>query len=157
MVRDYGDLLRGDPCYAAKAARVSALARDPCQVLMQEDLDPIRAATDVRPRIAFHSPCTLQNALKLAGVTETLLQALGFNLVAVQDPHLCCGSAGTYSILQGSLSRRLLAEKVKHLEALRPTLIATANIGCYQHLRQKARVPVKHWIELLDPGTAPAA
>jgi len=157
MVRDYGDLLRGDPHYAAKAARLSALARDPCQVLMQEDCAAIRAATDARVPIAFHAPCTLQNALKLAGVTETLLQALGFNLVPVQDPHLCCGSAGTYSILQGLLSRRLLAEKVKHLEAHSPALIATANIGCYQHLKQKTRVPVKHWIELLDPGAAPMA
>ena len=103
-----------------------------------------------RISIAFQSPCTLQHGQKLAGVVESILQRLGFDLTPVADGHLCCGSAGTYSVLQPELSGQLLENKLSSLEAGKPELIATANIGCQLHLETKANLPVKHWIELID-------
>ena len=103
-------------------------------------------------RVAFHSPCTLQHGQKLPGVVEGILERAGFELSAVSDAHLCCGSAGTYSILQPELSRELLSRKIGNLEAGRPEAIATANIGCFAHLATASSVPVRHWIQLLDPG-----
>jgi glycolate oxidase iron-sulfur subunit len=147
-VKDYGHLLRDDPEYADKAARVSALARDISEVLMKENVTGLQQPAT--RRIAFHSPCSLQHGQKLGGVTESLLRKLGFQLTYVHNAHLCCGSAGTYSLLQRALSRRLLGDKVKALEADRPDLIATVNIGCLHFLREEAHVPVRHWIELLD-------
>jgi glycolate oxidase iron-sulfur subunit len=148
MVKEYGLVLKHDPAYAAKAARVSALARDIGEILAAEDWGALRPVTP--RRIAFHSPCTLQHGQKLDGLVEGLLTGLGFELVPVADVHLCCGSAGTYSILQPELSARLLANKLRALEAGNPELIATANIGCLHHLQTQARVPLQHWIELLD-------
>ena len=150
MVKDYGYLLRRDAQYAARAARVSAIARDISEVLAAEDLARLKSLLRSPPRIAFHSPCTLQHGQRLAGLTESLLQRLGFHLTKVENSHLCCGSAGTYSLLQRSLSRRLLLDKIEALEKDGPALIATANIGCYQFLQEAAHVPVRHWIELLD-------
>ena len=103
-----------------------------------------------RARIAFHSPCTLQHGQRLNGIVESLLAQLGYELVPVADSHLCCGSAGTYSILQPDLSRRLLANKITALTAAAPSVILTANIGCQSHLQTATEVPVKHWIEALD-------
>ncbi len=148
-VKDYGHLLRDDPDYAAKAARVATLTRDLGEVLMQEDLAVLRVSTRPGQRIAFQAPCTLQHGQKLGGVVEGLLRDLGFTLVPVAESHLCCGSAGTYSILQRDLSQQLRRRKLGHLEADRPELIATANIGCLAHLASHATVPVRHWIELL--------
>jgi glycolate oxidase iron-sulfur subunit len=150
MVKDYGYLFRHDTRYAARAARVSAIARDISEVLAAEDLSRLKSLLRSPPRMAFHSPCTLQHGQKLAGLTESLLQRLGFHLTQVENSHLCCGSAGTYSLLQRSLSRRLLLDKIEALEKDGPALIATANIGCYQFLQEEAHVPVRHWIELLD-------
>jgi glycolate oxidase iron-sulfur subunit len=147
VVKDYVMHLRDDPAYAQKAARVSALARDLCEILAEEDLSKL-----VRPAakcIAFHAPCTLQHGQKLSGKVEELLLRLGFTLTPIPNAHLCCGSAGTYSILQSELSQRLLADKLNALHSGAPTVIATANIGCQLHLATQARVPVKHWIELL--------
>ena len=150
-VKEYAELLEDDPAYAGKAARVSSLARDLSEVVAAEDLSVL--ATDPRSRrIAFHSPCTLQHGQKLGGVVEGILERAGFELAAVSDAHLCCGSAGTYSILQPDLSRALLGRKIVSLEAQRPEAIATANIGCLAHLATAASVPVRHWIQLLDPG-----
>ena len=115
-----------------------------------EDLDVLAVAARRLPEVAFHSPCTLQHGQRLAGVVEGLLERTGFTLTPVPDAHLCCGSAGTYSILQAELSQRLLRDKLKALEADGPELIATANIGCQLHLASQAGRPVKHWIELLD-------
>ena len=100
-------------------------------------------------RIAFHSPCTLQHGQQLGGVVESLLTRLGFKLVMVKDAHLCCGSAGTYSIFQPELSEQLLGNKLNALQDKQPELISTANIGCLLHLQQAADVPVKHWLELI--------
>jgi glycolate oxidase iron-sulfur subunit len=148
VIKEYGHLLRQDARYADKAARVSALTRDIGEVLAEADLSPLT----VRPRkIAFHSPCTLQHGQKLAGVVERVLLKLGCELTPVANAHLCCGSAGTYSILQKGLSQRLLANKLEALQSGHPELIATANIGCLAHLQSRAEIPVHHWIELLDP------
>lgn len=155
MLKEYGDLLRDDPDYAGKAARVAALARDPCEVLDGEDLDPLAARS--RPRVAFQSPCTLQHGQRLKGVTEALLARLGFTLTDVPDAQLCCGSAGTYSILKQRLARALREQKLRALLKENPDVIATANIGCLLHLQQATDRPVRHWIELLDTDSAEAA
>jgi glycolate oxidase iron-sulfur subunit len=148
-VKDYARLLHDDPAYAAKAARVSALTRDLSEILAVEDLSALRPA---RPgmTIAFQSPCSLQHGQKLAGVVEKILRDAGFTLAPVPEAHLCCGSAGTYSLLQRELSRRLLARKLGNLLSGTPACIATANIGCLAHLSTGTDVPVRHWIELLD-------
>jgi glycolate oxidase iron-sulfur subunit len=101
-------------------------------------------------KVAFHSPCTLQHGMRIRGQVEDILQALGYTLTPVADPHLCCGSAGTYSILQPELAGQLRDNKLAALEAGHPKVIATANIGCLTHLASASRRPVRHWIELLD-------
>lgn len=149
FVRDYGQLLRNDPAYAAKAEHVAQLTRDISEVVAQEDLSALKATVQPR-KIAFHAPCTLQHGLRLDRLTENLLTQLGFDLSPVSDPHLCCGSAGTYSLLQRDLSAQLLNQKVTALEFGKPEVIATANIGCLAHLQSGTQTPVRHWIELLD-------
>lgn len=148
MIKDYGELLRNDAVYAAKAARVSALFRDLSEVIAQETTQ-LRFATSGQ-RVAFHSPCTLQHGLKIRGSVEKILTRAGFILSPVADAHLCCGSAGTYSIFQPELSEQLKTNKLRALQAGAPTVIASANIGCLMHLQSGAEVPVRHWIELLD-------
>jgi glycolate dehydrogenase iron-sulfur subunit len=149
MVKDYGALLCQDPAYAEKAARVSDLARDAAELLAGLDLSALGQPGQGR-RIAFHAPCTLQHGQKVSGVTESILTRLGFALTPVPDSHLCCGSAGTYSITQPALSKGLRANKVAALESGGPELIATANIGCQLHLKAGTDLPVVHWLELLD-------
>ncbi|MBK1620559.1 glycolate oxidase iron-sulfur subunit [Lamprobacter modestohalophilus] len=153
VVKDYGWHLRDDAAYAKKAARVSALARDLSELLSAEDLArlPSPFARDVPRRIAFHPPCTLQHGQRLMGRVEALLRGVGFELTPVRDAHSCCGSAGTYSILQAELSKRLQADRLDALQAGAPALIATANVGCQTHLAAAADRPVLHWIELFDP------
>ncbi len=147
-VKEYGRLLADDPDYAGKARKISTLARDPAEILAGEDLTGLKV---IRPtRVAFQSPCTLQHGLRLKGVVESILQELGFELTPVTDSHLCCGSAGTYSILQAGLARQLRNNKVTALEAGDPDIIASANIGCMLHLAPVTRQPVQHWLELLD-------
>lgn len=148
-IKEYGRLLADDARYAQKAARVAALCRDISEVLAGEDMSLLAPRPHTPRRIAFQSPCTLQHGQRLNGVVEGLLTRAGFELTPVTDAHLCCGSAGTYSILQGKLARRLRANKLTALETPGPALIATANIGCLMHLQAAASVPVKHWIELL--------
>jgi glycolate oxidase iron-sulfur subunit len=151
MVADYGHLLRDDPAYARKAERIAALARDVSQVVAAER-ESLAAAAKGKPpeKVAFHSPCSLQHGLKIRGVVESILGDAGFQLTHVHDAHLCCGSAGTYSILQPELSHQLLRNKVRSLESGRPARIATANIGCLAHIQSGTPTPVRHWIELLD-------
>ena len=150
MVKEYAELLADDPLYAHKASRVSQLARDLSEVIAGEDLSALGHNTEVSRRVAFHSPCTLQHAQGIRGTVESILEARGHRLTRVQDPHLCCGSAGTYSILQPTLSERLRENKLAALVADEPELIATANIGCLLQLRTASDVPVVHWITLLD-------
>jgi len=151
-VGEYGHLLRDDPLYAAKAARVSALTLDLSEVVAAE-MPALRQALAAAPssglRTAFHSPCTLQHGQRLRGVVEPLLIAAGFELSAVAEPHLCCGSAGTYSILQPRYSVRLRRRKIAALTLAAPNVIATANIGCFAQLQSGTALPVRHWIELL--------
>jgi glycolate dehydrogenase iron-sulfur subunit len=154
LVKEYGRLLAEDSVYAEKAARVSALARDLSEVVTQEPLDERLRPNAGARKIAFHSPCTLQHAQKLDGVVEDLLARAGFELTAVAGKHLCCGSAGTYSLLQPALARELRDNKLEALQAGEPEVIATANIGCLMHLAGTSRIPVRHWIELLEPCLA---
>lgn len=154
FVKDYGHLLRHDSEYAEKAARVSALSKDLVEVLRDEPLQELGIKSDLR--LAFHCPCTLQHAQKLGGEVERVLTRLGFNLTAVPDGHLCCGSAGTYSITQPELSRQLRDNRMNALESGKPNVIATANIGCQTHLSGANRTPVRHWIELIDQALNPA-
>lgn len=158
MVKDYGWLLRGDAAYADKAARVSAATQDLSEILVGEaaalkSLAP-RASRLTRKRIAYHPPCTLQHGQKLAGGVEALLSDAGFELTPVAEKHLCCGSAGTYSILQPEIANQLKARKLGHLQAGGPEQIATANIGCLAHLQSGSPIPVRHWVELLDEALA---
>jgi glycolate oxidase iron-sulfur subunit len=151
-VQDYGRLLADDPAYAERAARVSELAIDLSALLEQEPLEDLfRNCPDPGP-VAFHAPCTLQHGLKRAGRVEALLRRGGFELTGVADAHLCCGSAGSYSLLQRSLSEQLKAAKIENLERGGPAILATANIGCLMHLQSGTSLPVRHWIQLLDPA-----
>jgi glycolate oxidase iron-sulfur subunit len=154
MVQDYGHALQRDPDYAQKAKRVSELACDISDVITAEKVKLLPRLTPnasrLTQKIAFHAPCTLQHGLKKKGTVEALLTQLGFELTPVTDAHLCCGSAGTYSILQPELSQRLRANKIAALEAGAPAAICTANIGCQSHLQSATQLPVRHWIEALD-------
>jgi glycolate oxidase iron-sulfur subunit len=158
FVKDYGHLLQHDPAYRDKAARVAALTLDLSEVLAQER-DKLLALLSGRPvirsKLAFHSPCTLQHGQKIRGVVEEILAAAGFELTPVAESHLCCGSAGTYSILQPELSRQLRARKLKALQAGGAPAIATANIGCLAHLQSGTDTPVSHWVQLLDQRLGP--
>jgi len=154
-VKEYGHLLHHDPAYADKARRISELAKDISEVIANESaklksLIPHPSALIPRQRIAFHAPCSLQHGLKLQGKVETLLAELGYSLTDVPEAHLCCGSAGTYSILQPELSQQLLDNKIAALTGGMPSAILTANIGCQVHLQGATSLPVRHWIEALD-------
>ena len=153
-VKEYGELFRHDPAYAGKAARIAELTRDASEVIAAEQVrlvELLRAASaGVTQRVAFHSPCTLQHGQKIRGVVESLLSAAGYELSPVADPHLCCGSAGTYSISQPELSKQLRDNKLAALGAGSPAVFVTANVGCQTHLQSGSATPVRHWIELID-------
>ena len=155
-VKEYGHLLKDDPAYADKAAHISALARD-----LSEWLPELATALQGRVNppagmLAFHPPCTLQHGQKLRGGVEAHLGALGFQVqVARTEAHLCCGSAGTYSVLQPELAYPLRDRKLGHLQALVPEAILSANIGCITHLQSGTATPVKHWVEVLDAALLP--
>ena len=167
-VKDYGHALAHDPEYADKAARVSALTRDVSELL--DDLMPALLAhwSGVRQRrgvdsprhasgtpLVFHPPCTLQHGQQLRGGVETAMNELGFDVrIAVDEAHLCCGSAGTYSVLQPELANALRDRKLAHLDELAPSAIVSANIGCIQHLQSGTTTPVRHWVEVLDEALA---
>ena len=145
-VKEYGHLLAQDPAYRDKAARVAAMTRDLAEVIEAEHL-PAGAQLG---RLAFQSPCTLQHGQQIRGRVEALLSRAGFELTAVNDAHLCCGSAVTYSLLQPEIYTELRGRKLAALHEGRPGAIATANIGCLSHLQCGTATPVRHWIELLD-------
>lgn len=153
MVKDYGHLLRNDPAYAERAARVSALTRDVAEILPEfaDDLHRLAGAVprDGR-RVAWHPPCTLQHGQQVRGKVEALLTGLGIEVKLCADSHLCCGSAGTYSVLQPELSYRLRDDKLAKLAATEPESIVTGNIGCITHLQSGTETPVMHWVELVD-------
>jgi glycolate oxidase iron-sulfur subunit len=159
-VKDYGHALAHDPAYADKAGRIAALTRDLSELLA--DLVPAlkprmtrgpgAAPGGARPtRLAFHPPCTLQHGQQLRGGVEAGLRALGFEVqLAAADSHLCCGSAGTYSVLQPTLATQLRDRKLEQLDGVGPQAIVSANIGCIQHLQTGTTTPVRHWVEVLD-------
>ena len=151
MLRDYAHHLSDDPAYRDKAAQISRRSRDITEVLAQADLSRLRPAHVRRP-IAFHAPCTLQHGLRLGELTRDILRRCGHELLPVTDEHLCCGAAGAYHILQPHLARQLRNGKLAALQAANPACIATANIGCLLHLEEDAKVPVRHWLELLGSG-----
>ncbi len=146
FIKEYGRHLSEDPTYREKAARIAAATKDIAEIIPRQAIGDFKRP-DIN-KIAYHSPCTLQHGQHLGGKVEALLSHAGFELVSVRDSHLCCGSAGTYSILQPNLSQQLLRDKLDHLQAHSPELIATANVGCQLHLATHAKVPVVHWIEL---------
>lgn len=148
FVKDYGHLLADDPIYAERAAEVSRRALDLVEVLRSEPLEQLTVQSE--QRLAFHCPCTLQHGQRLGGAVEQVLTRLGFHLTPVADAHLCCGSAGTYSVTQPELAQQLRDQKLKALEAGDPEFIVTANIGCQTHLASAGRTPVRHWIEVVD-------
>jgi glycolate oxidase iron-sulfur subunit len=154
MVKDYAHLLQDDPAYVQKAQRIVEATRD-----LAEYLPPLlprllarkpASLPDALRRIAFHPPCTLQHGQQIRGVVESMLAAFGAQLLPVADAHLCCGSAGTYSILQPALSARLRERKLENLQRERPAMILSANIGCLSQLEGAAQTPVRHWIEWVD-------
>ncbi len=151
-VKEYGHLLAQDPSYAHKAARISALTRDLGEVVAGHAaaLEQRLAKAGARGRVAVHSPCSLQHGQGVRNVVEGLLARAGYELTPVHDAHLCCGSAGTYSILQPELSHELLERKLAALHSGLPEIVATANIGCLAHLQAGTETPVRHWIELLE-------
>lgn len=148
-VKDYGRLMEDDLEYAEKARRVSLLAKDISEVVAEMDVSALKNMDNNPTRVTFHAPCSLQHGLKINGVVENILSGLGYELVPVEDPHLCCGSAGAYSLLQSEISDRLLFNKISALQRGKPNFIASANIGCIVHLQREASVPVMHWVELL--------
>ena len=149
MVKDYGHALKDDPAYADKAARISELTLDLSEILSRENLDAfVHVGKGIR--VAYHSSCTLQHGQKLAGTVESILRRCGYELTPVADSHLCCGAAGSYTLLQPALSGQLLKNKLDALQQGKPEVIASANVGCQMHLAGASDVPVKHWIELLE-------
>lgn len=150
-VREYGHHLQHDAVYAQKAARISELTRDLSELLPElvpELQERVRPPAGV---LAYHPPCTLQHGQKLRGGVESQLRRLGFDVqVAVNESHLCCGSAGTYSVLHPDIATQLRDRKLGHLDALQPSAVLSANIGCITHLQSGTQLPVRHWVEVLD-------
>ena len=149
QVRDYGRLLAGDPAYATRAAHIATLTQDLSEWLREHGRWPT-ANGAVPVAVAFHAPCTLQHGQQLTGVVEPILEALGARLVPVRDPQQCCGSAGSFSLLQPAIATALRDRKLAALTARVPEVILSANVGCIAHLGSAAAVPVRHWIEWVD-------
>ena len=155
MLKDYGHLLHDDPLYAERGARIAGMVRDLAELIAPSCATLAALCGELEPtRIAFHPPCTLQHTQKIRGVVEPLLTRLGATLVPVAESHLCCGAAGTYSILQPELSQRLRKRKLDNLRRGEPELILSANIGCLVHLETGTDVPLRHWIEWIDAAIA---
>jgi len=154
-VKEYGHLLEQDPVYAQKAKRISELTRDLSELLpsFEEELKQ-KLRGKVAKRVAWHPPCTLQHGQKIRGKVEDVLRGIGVDVQLCADSHLCCGSAGTYSVLHPDIAYALRDQKVANLEATKPDMIVSANIGCITHLQSGTATPVAHWIELVDSALA---
>jgi glycolate oxidase iron-sulfur subunit len=148
-LKDYAYYLRYDSRYAEKAAKIANLSKDIAEIIAQENYQTLNLTLTTK-RIAWHPPCSLQHGQKIQGVVEQILRNCGYKLLPIVDSHLCCGSAGTYSILQPELANQLKINKIHHLLMEKPDLIVTANIGCQLHLQEASSTPVRHWIHLLD-------
>ena len=148
-LKDYAYYLRNDANYAAKAAKIASFSKDIAELIAAENYQGLNPEPPLK-RIAWHPPCSLQHGQRIQGVVEQILKNCGYDLLPVVDSHLCCGSAGTYSILQPALANQLKINKINHLLMEKPELIVTANIGCQLHLQEGTNLPVQHWIHLLD-------
>jgi len=158
-IKEYGQLLAHDKDYAHKAKEISLLYKDPAEIISAGSYGDRKAAIKqildthsslpLDKNIVFHPPCTLQHGMKQKNLVEPILKQCGYELQPFKDNHLCCGSAGTYSITQKKLSQQLLANKLGYIKEAGPDIIATANIGCQLHLQSGTGTPVKHWLELL--------
>ena len=156
-VKDYGHLLAHDAAYAEKAQKISALTKDLSEIMPAFELElQERLHGKISKRVAYHPPCTLQHGQQIRGKVEGVLRAVGVDVQLCADSHLCCGSAGTYSVLQPELSYQLRDNKIAKLEATQPEMIVSANIGCLTHLQSGTDTPVKHWIELIDTALSAA-
>ena len=150
-VKDYGHLLSHDEKYASKAKRISALTKDLSEILPAFETElQSKLKGNISKRVAWHPPCTLQHGQQIRGKVEGVLRAVGIDVQLCADSHLCCGSAGTYSVLQPELSYKLRDNKLVNLQATNPDMIVSANIGCQTHLQSGTDMPVSHWIELID-------
>lgn len=150
-VKEYGHLLEHDAAYAHKAKRITELTRDLSEILPEFEAELVqKLGGTMQEKIVWHPPCTLQHGQKIRGKVESLLRAVGVDVRLCADSHLCCGSAGTYSVLQSDLSYRLRDNKLSNLQASKPDMILSANIGCLTHLQSGTATPVLHWVELLD-------
>ena len=154
-VKEYGHLLEHDGAYAAKARRISELTRDLSEIMPEFEAELARRiGGKIQERVAYHPPCTLQHGQQIRGKVEGVLRAVGVDVKLCADSHLCCGSAGTYSILQPELSLQLRDRKLANLEATGAQAIVSANVGCISHLQSGTETPVRHWIELIDRALA---
>jgi glycolate oxidase iron-sulfur subunit len=150
-VKEYGHLLHDDPLYAEKAKRISELTKDLSEIMPAFEAELAKQLTGkISKRVAYHPPCTLQHGQQIRGKVESVLRTCGIDVSLCADSHLCCGSAGTYSVTQPELSYQLRDNKIKNLEAMSPEVIVSANIGCLTHLQSGTEIPVRHWIELID-------
>jgi glycolate oxidase iron-sulfur subunit len=157
-VKEYGHLLAHDETYAAKAKRISELTKDVSEILPAFEAElQTKLNGKIKARVAYHPPCTLQHGQQIRGKVEGVLRAVGVDVHLCADSHLCCGSSGTYSVLQPELSYQLRDNKLANLEETRPEMIVSANIGCLTHLQSGTEKPVKHWIELVDSALSAAA
>jgi len=156
-VKEYGHLLAHDAAYADKARRISALSRDLSEIMpaFETELAALIQGR-ITERVAYHPPCTLQHGQQIRGKVEQVLRTVGVDVLLCADSHLCCGSAGTYSMLQPALSQQLRGNKLANLAQCAPDVIVSANIGCLNHLQSGTETPVRHWIELLDAALKPA-
>ncbi len=148
-VKEYGHLLAHDPVYAERARRISELTKDLSEIMPAFE-QQLTAKVKIKKRVAYHPPCTLQHGQQIRGKVESVLRAVGVDVTLCADSHLCCGSAGTYSVLQPELSYQLRDNKLKNLEATQADEIVSANIGCLTHLQSGTDTPVRHWVELID-------
>ncbi len=148
-VKEYGHLLAHDPVYAERARRISELTKDLSEIMPAFE-QQLTAKVKIKKRVAYHPPCTLQHGQQIRGKVESVLRAVGVDVTLCADSHLCCGSAGTYSVLQPELSYQLRDNKLKNLEATQADEIVSANIGCLTHLQSGTAKSVRHWIELID-------
>ncbi|MBT68419.1 MAG: glycolate oxidase iron-sulfur subunit, partial [Thiotrichales bacterium] len=147
MIKDYPNLFDSSDPYYKKALQVSSKTKDIAEFLVNQDLSSLKLK---ELNIAYHEPCTMQHGQKLGGLVESILSEFGYIKKQIKDSHICCGSAGTYSIFETKIANQLRSNKIDNLNASEPKMIVTSNIGCLMHLQKGSSIPVKHWVELLD-------
>jgi glycolate oxidase iron-sulfur subunit len=147
MIKDYPKLFKSSDPYFQKAQFVSSKTKDIAEFLSSKDLSGLRLS---ELNVTYHEPCTMQHGQQLGGLVESILSQFGYTKKPVKDSHICCGSAGTYSIFETKISNQLRTNKIENINASKPNMIVTSNIGCLLHLQKGSSIPVKHWVELLD-------